>query len=403
MTFFFAGAFAVIACTAGIALDFTRAQHARAAVQTALDSALLDVAKRQATLGTAALQSEGARLFEAQFHRSSFGADMETPQFAKTGAVVNAAVNVTVDTTLSSLLGYKSIPVSVRSAATTSGKGMELMLVVDVSGSMGSGGKIGALRSAATKLLDAIYGAEDTRVDTWVGVTPFSGRVNIFDYGAGWMTGAGPGWANRLCADRRSPPNVENDEPPSTEAFPHYWATSGYVGTETCPAPRALGLTPNRSTVQASIDGLYETAGTSTQVGMVWGWRMVSPKWRGLWGDASLPKTAAETPGKYVIMMTDGDNHPFESADDVASPLGDPALSTADVDQRLLRECTAMKAEGITIFTVAFDMGAALTTLYQSCASTSDYHFDVQSNNELIEVFEKLGMTISGNSPRLIN
>jgi hypothetical protein len=278
---------------------------------------------------------------------------------------------------------------------------MELMLVLDVSGSMDNGGKIGALRTAATRLIDAIYGASDTRANTWIGITPFSGRVNVHDYAAGWMTGAGPGWSNRTCTDRRSWPNVENDEPPGTELFTYYWATSGYHGTQTCPAPKALGLTASKSAIQSRIDSLVATAGTSTQVGMVWGWRMLSPKWTGLWGDPDLPMSNADSPGKYVIIMTDGENFTWEADDDRVHPLGDEALSDADADQRLLRECTAMKAQGITIFTVAFDMGSTLTNLYRACATTPSYHFDVQANNDLVDTFEMLGLTIAGDSVRL--
>jgi hypothetical protein len=167
--------------------------------------------------------------------------------------------------------------------------------------------------------------------------------------------------------------------------------------------PKALGLTDSRSTIQTRIDALISTAGTSTHEGMVWGWRMLSPKWQGLWGDASLPKSYAETPGKYVIMMTDGKNYTNESNDDEPSPLGDPGLSNTAADQRLLRECLAMRAQGITIFTVAFDMGSTLTALYTQCAGNASYHFDVQSNADLIDTFEKLGLTIAGNSVRLVN
>ena len=178
--------------------------------------------------------------------------------------------------------------------------------------------------------------------------------------------------------------------------FPHYFALAGYGGfdgTRTCPAARALGLTAEKSIINARIQSLAAQAGTSTQVGMVWGWRMLSPRWRGLWGNAAMPLDAADSPGKYVIIMTDGENFPWES--------DDPELSGDDADQRLLRECTAMKAEGITIFTVAFDMGAALATLYTQCASQPEYHFDVQSNSDLIETFEKLGLTIAGDKTRL--
>jgi Flp pilus assembly protein TadG len=381
---------AVVLLAAGIAVDFGRAALAKSELQTALDSSVL-AAARQST--QSAVQAAGEKYFAASLQGASLVSSVSTPVFSLTGTTVSSTVSTRIETTLLKVAGYPSMDISVRSAADAGGKGMELMLVVDVSGSMGDNGKIAALRTAATQLVDAIYGAEEIRTDTWIGITPFSGRVNFVDYGAAWMTGANPGWAGKLCADRRSFPNVENDEPPNIELFPYYWATSGFGGgNATCPTPRALGLTAQKSTIKARIAALVDTAGTSTQVGMVWGWRMLSPKWQGLWGDASLPKSYAASPGKYVIMMTDGENFPWES--------GDP-FSDAEANDRLLRECAAMKAAGITIFTVAFDMGSTLTNLYRNCASYPDYHFDVQDNDRLVEVFVQLGLTIANKTPRL--
>jgi Flp pilus assembly protein TadG len=398
----FAVAISVLAFFAGVAIDHASAYRVKSEVQRALDSGVLAATALALDADAEAVQSTGKKFYNASLANFGFNGGIGQPTFTRTGVIVEGTVNAVVDTMLTKVLGFQAMPLTVNSAASPQGKGMELMLVVDVSGSM-SGSKIGALRNAATALVDAIYGGANTRADTWIGITPFSGRVNVHDYAAGWMTGAGPGWANRTCTDRRSPPNVENDEPPSTELFPYYWATSGYSGTQTCPAPKVLGLTAEKSTITSRINTLVATAGTSTQVGMVWGWRMLSPKWQGLWGDPDLPKTNADSPGKYVIIMTDGENFAWEAGDDVNSPLGDPGMTDEEADQRLLRECTAMKAEGITIFTVAFDMGTSLTSLYQACASTPSYHFDVQSNQGLIDTFEKLGLTIAGNSVRLVN
>ncbi len=380
---------------AGMATDYARLEFARSELQTALDAGALAAARKLAD-GNAAIQAAGQAYFERALQTAEIINSQPVADFTPNNTGVSASVSIMMKTKVMQIAGFDEMPVSVQSGASASGKGMELMLVVDVSGSMSNNNKIGALRTASDALLDAIYGTNETRANTWIGVTPFSGRVNVVDYGAAWMTGAGPAWAGKLCTHKRSFPNVENDAPPGVELFPHYFALEGYGGgdgTETCPGPRALGLTAEKSVISARIQTLSAQAGTSTQVGMVWGWRMLSPRWRGLWGDPAMPLDSADSPGKYVIIMTDGENFPWES--------DDPELSTDDADERLLRECTAMKAEGITIFTVAFDMGAALTSLYTLCASQPDYHFDVQANSDLIETFETLGLTIAGHGARL--
>lgn len=380
---------------AGMATDYARLEFARSGLQSALDAGALAAARKFAD-GEVEMQAAGQAYFASTLQTASMIDPLPIPVFTRTGSGVDASVSTAIKTKFMQIAAFDEMAVAVQSGATATGNGMELMLVVDVSGSMSNGGKIGALRTAATALVDTIYGNSETRANTWIGVTPFSGRVNVVDYGAAWMTGAGPAWAGKLCTHKRSFPNVENDAPPGVELFPHYFALEGYGGgdgTETCPGPRALGLTAEKSVISARIQTLEAQAGTSTQVGMVWGWRMLSPRWRGLRGDPAMPLDSADSPGKYVIIMTDGENFPWES--------DDPELSTDAADERLLRECTAMKAEGITIFTVAFDMGATLASLYTQCASQPDYHFDVQANADLIETFEKLGLTIAGDKTRL--
>ena len=70
--------------------------------------------------------------------------------------------------------------------------------------------------------------------------------------------------------------------------------------------------------MQGSIDELesWSRGGTSSNFGMVWGWRTLSPRWQGLWGGA----TPADMPfdrdeplmDKAVVLMTDGTNQFYD-------------------------------------------------------------------------------------------
>lgn len=387
----FALSIAMITFSCGVAIDFARGHHTKAALQNALDAGVLAASKLPMHASGSAIQDRGTKYFDIAVAGSGVMALVNTPVFSRTNGAVEASVHASVATTLTHVLGFDSLPVDVRSVAASHGNGMELMLILDVSSSM-SGSKIAGLRTAGVTLIDAIYQGASSRPKTWIGITPFSGRVNIGDYGATWMTGANPngfGSGSRICTGVRPGTYEENAAPPSVSPFPYY------TGDEVkCPDPKVVGLTADPAIVRSAIEALFVGSGTSTQTGMVWGWRMLSPQWQGLWGSADLPKAAADTPGKYVIIMTDGENFPDDAG---------YSYDTEEADARLLRECQAMKAEGITIFTVAFDMGASLTSLYQQCASTVDYHFDVETVNDLVETFANLGMTIAGNSVRLTN
>ncbi|MCO6387742.1 hypothetical protein [Aliihoeflea sp. 40Bstr573] len=145
--------------------------------------------------------------------------------------------------------------------------------------------------------------------------------------------------------------------------------------------------------MRALLSSLYTGHGTSTQEGMAWGYRMLSPKWQGKWGSPDLPLSYADTPRKIAVIMTDGENNPGQAGDDF----------TRDTSNEMLLEtCALMKAHDITIYSIAFDMGNSLTKLYQSCASKPEYHYDAQSNAALVGAFQAIGTEINKGNLRLI-
>lgn len=390
-------AFAALPVTimAGFGVDYTRASREEVRLQNTLDAAVLAAAK-QTDGEEADILSIAARHFTAVW-----GAPAPVPAFWIEDGAVHGEANLAFDTAFLGLININEIELSAATAATAQARGVELLLVLDVSGSMGGGGKIQALRTAAVELVDAIYGDAETRANVWIGIAPFSGRVNIVNYGASWMTSTStttkagapkpPGGGTttpKLCTGNRSSPNVENDAPPSVEKFPPFTGNA-----KVCPGPVAIALSAAKTPIRNALQALYTGDGTSTQVGMAWGWRMVSPRWKGLWGNPSLPLDYDDTPGKTVVIMTDGENHPDQSGD---------KFSEAEANARLLRECAAMKAEGITIYTVAFQMKGALTSLYQQCATKPEYHFDAESNIALVEAFGNIGSALNAGDLRLI-
>lgn len=378
----------VLLAIAGLSVDVGRTHSERSALQAAADAAALAGARLASASESDRIET-ALRYFAANYQSPTKGS--VTPVASVVGDAVQVNATIVVPMRLAKLAGPKEMRVSVASSAARSSRGVELMFVLDVSGSMGGSGKIEALRTESVKLLETIYGGSETKANTWVGVAPFSGRVNIASYGAGWMTGAPPSGVPdpaRLCTGLRSTMNEENDETPGAEPFPYF------AGDEnTCPGPLAIGLTAEKSTIKLALESLYPGHGASTNKGMAWGWRMLSPKWRGMWGNQSLPLDYDKSPGKVVVFMTDGENHPEQS--------GDP-YTTLEANEQLLRECESMKSEGIEIYTVAFSMGTSLTAIYGECASTPSHHFDADDADALAAAFSNMGDKIVQSELRLI-
>ncbi|WP_296818801.1 pilus assembly protein [Brevundimonas sp.] len=409
----FALALIPIAGAVGGGVDFARATAMRSDMQDIADAAALEGAIHADLSETERRRRIGA-MVDANWAREHGASDPPSWTADFSGSGVQVTLDRALPTVILGIIGMNAIDLQVSATANGSGgRGMELAVVVDVSGSMS--GDIGHLRDSITDLLQVIYGDRTEARDIWISIIPFSGRVNVINNGDDWFRPgqvpanngfqlAGVDGVNtatdyrckqtsytaarpRLCAARRTGSAQWDDTPASSQPF-NLFGGDPVV----CPVPRAQGLTRSRARLQQVTNNLCAGHGTSTQEGMAWGWRAVSPRWRGEWGDPELPLSYAESPGKIVIIMTDGRNHPSQS--------GDP-LTEAQADAELLRTCEGMRAEGITIFAVTYRMGGALRDLYRRCTSRPEFQYDAESGPQLRAVFSEIGATITSGDVRL--
>ena len=162
-----------------------------------------------------------------------------------------------------------------------------------------------------------------------------------------------------------------------------------------------LGMTDNKATIEASIDSMEARGATMINLGLAWGWRMLSPRWQGLWGgvmDTNGLPLDYDTPSmnKVVILMTDGDNT-FSGNNYTAydmlheGHIGTTSSSTAAsiLDTRTSQVCNAMKANNILIYTIAFGTGVSTTSqnLLRNCATSPAYYFNSPSAGDLDAAF----------------
>ena len=65
----------------------------------------------------------------------------------------------------------------------------------------------------------------------------------------------------------------------------------------------------------------WRRGGTAGNLGLAWGWRTLSPSWRGLWGDADLPLDYdTDFMEKVVVILTDGNNEFYDLTDSDDDP-----------------------------------------------------------------------------------
>ena len=163
-------------------------------------------------------------------------------------------------------------------------------------------------------------------------------------------------------------------------------------------------LSTSISGIKANIDALAVSGSTAGQIGIAWGWYMVSPNFGSLWpSSAGAAYNTAETL-KAVIIMTDGEfNAPYcdgviargYNASSAASNNCDPDNGDPYAQSRSL--CDAMKAQGIMVYTVGFQItaGGASESLLAYCATTSSGFYNAGSGAELSEAFNAIGRDIT--------
>ncbi len=418
----------VLVGATGIAVDVGRAALLQARLSSTLDAAGLAAG---ATVSTSNLSTEATKYMNTNMGTGYLNATLTNLEVRSNtdNTVITLTASASMPTTLMRVLGHDEINVSASSEIIRANKGLELVLVLDNTGSM-AGSPISSLKTAATDLINILYGSRTTVPNLWVGIVPFSHTVNIGSGRTSWIDVAarnsfnwGPtSWAG--CVDARTGGLDVTDDPPSTQLFrPYYWpdhdsynnwiVSSGYDMSggrgpnRNCPRT-VTAMTASKSTLLTAINAMKAEGNTHVNLGAAWGWNMLSPRWRSLWGgemDTHQLPLDYNTPlmNKAVVIMTDGDNTMSNSVRTAYGYLSDGLLGTtsqttaeARLDARLSQVCTRMKANGILVYTIGFrNPGATISNLLRGCATVPEYYFDSPTNASLQTAFRTIGDSLA--------
>ncbi|MDZ4109546.1 MAG: ubiquitin-activating E1 FCCH domain-containing protein [Brevundimonas sp.] len=205
------------------------------------------------------------------------------------------------------------------------------------------------------------------------------------------------------CVTERTGSNAYTDAAPSTARVGRNYPGS----SNPCLAATLQPLSSNKNTLKSAIDGYSVQGSTAGQIGIGWGWYMVSPNFNSLWpSNGAAAYNTADTL-KAVIIMTDGEfNTPYCSgviSRDAGSGSGnnsekiDCAADNGDPFAQGVAMCTAMKNRGILVYTVGFQItaGGNAANMLQTCASTPANFYLPASGGDLSEAFAAIGRDIT--------
>ena len=423
---------------AGVAIDSARGYMVRSHLSESLDAAALAAGR---ALTTEQAQADVSRYFDLNFQSGYMNANIDGPYAtlnADTGEIT-VAVKAKVETSFMKILGEDYINVSASTKIKRTTRGMELALIMDNTGSMRSSSKIDTMKTAAKELVKVIYGDNETVDDVWVSVVPYVASVNVGKAYYGWLKNYDPKDYKKTewkgCVEAREEPydqtddnhltalfnpyfytkDVDNDWPPVRE---ENWRQNNGTGPNLGCGPAITPLTDKKSEIEAAINEMqpWHRGGTITNLGLAWGWRTISPKWRGLWYgvDVSLPLDYEEPlMDKVAIILTDGENTlydhngggPYGSDygaygrvgwERLGSGINTAGKAKTEINSRMANVCQKMKDEGIIIYTITFRLNSTTTkNLFKNCATSSSHYFNSPSNSELKGIFQQIGGELS--------
>ena len=222
-------------------------------------------------------------------------------------------------------------------------------------------------------------------------------------------------YATEYCVAERKGVNKYTDAGPSAGNGNLMSAVLWDAWGNTCDVPAgaiATPLTTDKTSLHTLINNLQPSGGTAGHLGTAWAWYMLSPNWNTLWstqnqaapydtaynvntkvGDPKLVKLK-----KVAILMTDGDyNQEYDTNGKMTYFGGAPANDTSSNQATAL--CTAMKAKGIEVYTVAFSAGGGLSsgaqTLLTNCATDGSHFYNAATGDALRAAFRDIALKIS--------
>jgi Flp pilus assembly protein TadG len=391
----------------GAAVDYSRANSVRSAMQGALDSTALMLSKDAQSLNTNNQLGDKATVyFNALFNRPEASNVQVTPQFnsPQQGSFkLTVTGSASLNTMFWRLMGQDQVNITASGEVLWGIKKLNLALALDNTGSMDKSGKMTALKEAAHNLLTTLKSAEKTPGDIKVSIVPFAVDVNV---GTGNVNATWIDWTdweanNGTCSNSsyHTKNKCTNNSGVWTPANHNTWngcvndrdqnndvlntaAVTGSPSTmyradqaDNCPAAM-MTLSTDWTSLNSKIDEMTPAGNTNVTIGMQLAWQTLSPV-----APFNAPAAAPDL-DKVLIVLTDGSNTENRWSS-----------SASPIDARTEKVCANAKADNIKLYTVRVINGNA--TLLKTCATKPDMYYDVQQAVQLNSVFSSIAQNLA--------
>lgn len=483
----------VLVGAVGVSVDIAQSYLVKQRLSHALDAAALAAAS-MASADENDIEEAVLDFVEVNYPSEKIGVAYDIDAVLN-GSELTVTASARLDTAFMKIFGYDHVTVSSETIVQRQVKGLEVVLVLDNTGSMATNDNIGALKDASESFVNILFERADDSDDVRIGIVPYSNSVRVGRYGlglnpdgtvygdgtpfvtlpagvsytdthtnSGWYgcvvehmdtnyqstathqantrghlwrystNWRGHGWDPAKTNNDPYPQDIEDDYAGPWDIYQFGriissgeecddFSGNGYANSrcsactgsggncaqtycycwksqpnQQCPLAAVLPLTSDQDALLDRIDEMQPEGNTAGNVGMIWGSRLISP-------EAPFTEGAdwdSEYWDKAIVMMTDGDNTIDSNSNTGYSYYGPGAKNAMTVDKmndRFEEVCDDLKSEekDVLIYTITFTSNIDDDTkdYYRRCATDDSKYFDAPSQEELVQVFEKISRELS--------
>jgi len=429
-----------------VVIDFSQTLVVKRQLTSAVDSAALSLAQLPEITDETEMENKARAYIEAHYPANAIGT-LKTLSAVRDGNMVNVSAKAEIPTAFLGITGKDSWEITVNSGVFRKDNKLEVVMVLDNSGSMGSGGKMTAMKNAATDLVNTLFDADETSDKVKVGLVPFTAAVrsnlpregnllldlglpsilngeifsNLLPLQTTWtvldsMRGGIANWGG--CLRSRNEPYDITDAAPNPLLFNTLFSAhfKPFLGSdrlryanhasgsqnEGCPTAPVQGLTNVKSTIISAISAMNANGNTNIPEGLAWGWRVISPQAPFSTGASYADRDTI----KAIILLTDGENvvngifSSYGQGD--GSNLHLAPNPNATLDTKLSTLCQNMKGnqdgiddgDDIAVYTIAFAVSGPILTRLENCATTPGQAFTADNVAQLNSTFSTIAASL---------
>lgn len=412
--------FVLMLMVSGMAVDVMRYENERVRLQGTSDRAVLAATSLMNTNAT----MTPVELAQAYFDAEGLGAyaqgNISVTDTPETGRTVRVAPQAPMETMFLRMSGIDQFSM-VAPATAIEGRGsqskLEIVMVLDASGSMGSVTSTGrsrleemklAAKSFASTMLSntdpSLVSLSLVTYDSWV--LPPPGMLNHMRRLDG--TGACVEFDDWSDIRAGNGPSAHGNADGNGTAAP--WvsvvqnSTNAEATRRNCPTNATYEIKPmvnDLPTFESYVDAISTRGTTSIDLGARFGAMLLDPDMRGyidsLVASGQLPEAMRgrpfdwDEPGvlRVMILLTDGQN------------CCGARFDRSTQDDNALAVCEGLRANDVTVYTVSFEAPQAGINLLSQCASSPNHFFN-SGGDALIASFDTIATHVQAQTLRLV-